>query len=410
MYQYSPGNNAVFDLPDWNARWSLALGATTNGGISIVGDNLYIETYKPSLLAVDAQSGKLLWEAPLENIAMNAPIVSNGVVIVGTGENKRLSEQGTNVIYGRPEGDYVIGFDAKTGKRLWSFHTVGENMPTGALAIAGNHSSFIFSNGDAHIYALDTTNGRLLWETEMPGESMMSSLSTYNGLVYGMSTVFVSQKYWDEHFPPTQEAQANAETLKRTWAIDPTTGSFRWVGYFGYTDGTPSLGSGMLFNETFLWDDPRANEAYNIFYAADAASGAIQWKYRSVDGPKPLLGSDELAVASMYDAGVVYTSLPVARQFDAFDAVTGRLRWSTQTREAVKMSSVISNGLIYFGDTGGWFYILKAADGSIVQNVRFPELFRTSPPVIVGRTLFVADNTHLYAIPLEDLARGLIPQ
>ncbi|HTX59079.1 MAG TPA: PQQ-binding-like beta-propeller repeat protein, partial [Verrucomicrobiae bacterium] len=119
-------------------------------------------------------------------------------------------------------------------------------------------------------------------------------------------------------------------------------------------------------------------------------------------------GSLELSIAGLYSEGVFYDSLLYSNRFAAFDAASGRVLWRTPTTGRVKMSAVLKDGLVYFGDTAGYFYVVRATDGAILAKTKFPEIFTTSPPVIVGDRLFVANSSTLYALRLEDLRRGVI--
>jgi outer membrane protein assembly factor BamB len=379
-----------------------------NGGLSIVGNTLYVEDYEPKLYALDARTGAVRWSSSLPNIAMNTPIVVNGIVIVGTGTSFTLYWGDLDSVFGRPAGDHIIAFDSSVGTKRWSFQTVGEDMPTGTLALAGYRPVFIFSNGDNHVYALDPTSGALIWKQPTPGMSTMSHLATYHGLVYGLTTHMTSPSYWKQHFGPAKDQQREVEKTRNTWAVDPLTGRFVWSNRFGTTDGAPALGDGTIFDESNLWAEIGSLQ-YNVIYAADAASGAIRWSYESPGGPQPLKGSDEQSIAGMYYSGVYYESLPSARAFAALDARNGKLLWMVPTHEAVKMSAVVKDGLVYVGDTGGYLYLIRASNGSLVRTIRFPDIFRTSPPVIVGDTFFVANGKSLYAIDLQKLYKGIIP-
>jgi outer membrane protein assembly factor BamB len=117
-------------------------------------------------------------------------------------------------------------------------------------------------------------------------------------------------------------------------------------------------------------------------------------------------GSDENSIAGLYSSGVFFDSLQMVRQFAAFDAQTGNLRWEIPTEGPVKMSAVEKDGLLYFGDTSGYFYVVDAASGAVKSKVKFPDIFTVSPPVIVGNTLFVACSKTVYAISLDALRAG----
>src|ERR1700726_3592385 len=83
MYQYTADHEAMFRSPVWDAHWAHRLGGRGNGGVSIVGTTLYVESFDKRLTALDAQTGRKLWEAELPNIAMNTPVIADGSIFVG---------------------------------------------------------------------------------------------------------------------------------------------------------------------------------------------------------------------------------------------------------------------------------------------------------------------------------------
>lgn len=64
------------------------------------------------------------------------------------------------------------------------------------------------------------------------------------------------------------------------------------------------------------------------------------------------------------------------------------------------MSAVEKNGRLYFGDTGGTFYVVDAGSGRVLSRRMFPPFFSVSSPVIFGNTLYVANAETVRAIPL----------
>ena len=88
-----------------------------NRGLAILGDTLYMGTIDARLIAVDAKTGKPLW-----NIAVarpeagysltHAPLIVKDKVIVGVAGGE----------YGIR--GYITAYDAKTGKEAWRFNTI----------------------------------------------------------------------------------------------------------------------------------------------------------------------------------------------------------------------------------------------------------------------------------------------
>jgi outer membrane protein assembly factor BamB len=402
MYQNAADHNAVFRSPAWAVRWTHAFGGRVNGALSIVGTTMYVESFDKRITALDAQTGRELWNAALPNVAMNAPIVAGGRVFVGTGDNFALSDAPDRYVMGRPEGDSVIAFDVAHGKQLWRFDTVGEDMPTPVYVADNGPPKLIFSNGDDAVRALDPQTGKIIWQAPMIGAATMSSLAEYQGKIYGLSLLGFRYVATYDH---------NAALLRyqrRSWAIRPD-GQYVWQTPFGNADCSPTLADGMVFVE----DDVRRalyvadGRGHSEVYALDANTGAVRWKYVDAVGAWSAAGSRETSIAGLYANGDFYESLPFTRRFVAFAGRTGKIVWSFSTHAPVKMSAVERDGKLYFGDTAGWFYVLDARTGNQLQAQHFPQIFAASPPVIVGTTLFVAEDRAVLALPLA--ADGTLP-
>jgi PQQ-dependent dehydrogenase (methanol/ethanol family) len=91
-----------------------------NRGVAAYGDMVYMGTLDAKLVALDAKTGKLVWETEIADPELGysetmAPTAVDGKILIGT-------NGGEYGIRG-----FVKAFDAKTGKLLWTFHTIPEN-------------------------------------------------------------------------------------------------------------------------------------------------------------------------------------------------------------------------------------------------------------------------------------------
>jgi len=98
-----------------------------NRGVAIEGGKLFMGTLDAKLVALDAVSGKLLWETEIADPEKGysetmAPTVIDGKVLIGT-------NGGEYGIRG-----FVKAFDARDGKLLWTFYTVPEKGHEGVWA------------------------------------------------------------------------------------------------------------------------------------------------------------------------------------------------------------------------------------------------------------------------------------
>ncbi|MEW6007306.1 MAG: PQQ-binding-like beta-propeller repeat protein, partial [bacterium] len=87
--------------------------------------------------------------------------------------------------------------------------------------------------------------------------------------------------------------------------------------------------------------------------------------------------------------------------FYAFDAKTGTLSWKYKTGSHIYSSPVVKYGIVYFGDDGGRVYGLRATDGVPiwVYNAGHQEMFQFSSPVVSDGVLYIGSkDKSLYAL------------
>jgi PQQ-dependent dehydrogenase (methanol/ethanol family) len=91
-----------------------------NRGVAVYGDRVYMGTLDARLVALDAKTGKLIWDVEVGDPELGysetmAPTAVNGKILIGT-------NGGEYGIRG-----FVKAYDWKTGDLLWHFHTAPEN-------------------------------------------------------------------------------------------------------------------------------------------------------------------------------------------------------------------------------------------------------------------------------------------
>jgi alcohol dehydrogenase (cytochrome c) len=105
IYRYQPAPDA-----------RLCCGSV-NRGLAVLGDTLFMATVDARLIAIDARSGKPLWNTKVANYdagyAMTlAPLVVKDKVVVGVAGGE----------YGIR--GFLAAYDAKTGNEVWRFYTI----------------------------------------------------------------------------------------------------------------------------------------------------------------------------------------------------------------------------------------------------------------------------------------------
>jgi alcohol dehydrogenase (cytochrome c) len=104
-------------FPYENAPEARTCCGRVNRGVAILDDTLFMGTIDAHLLAIDAKSGQLLWDAKVADAAQRysitmAPVVVKDKVLIGTAGG----DMGIRAV--------IAAYDAKTGKEAWRVHTI----------------------------------------------------------------------------------------------------------------------------------------------------------------------------------------------------------------------------------------------------------------------------------------------
>ncbi|MEO0063395.1 MAG: hypothetical protein RLZZ08_1955 [Pseudomonadota bacterium] len=122
--------------------------------IALYGDKLFAATSDNHLVALDARTGRPVWDVAITDKPgfrnPGGPLAADGVIMQG------LTTQAAG-------GGLIAGFDAETGKHLWSFETVAKpGQPGGdswnGLPAEERHGGSVWTSG-----TYDAATGLALW-------------------------------------------------------------------------------------------------------------------------------------------------------------------------------------------------------------------------------------------------------
>jgi len=125
LYVYGFGDQVfAFDAADgtmlWRYQRRLPEGTIANSKktIALWGDKLYAATSDNHMVALDARTGRPVWDVVLtENTSVRnpgGPLVADGVVMQGFPNTEAAG------------GGLIVAVDAETGQHLWTFETVAK--------------------------------------------------------------------------------------------------------------------------------------------------------------------------------------------------------------------------------------------------------------------------------------------
>ena len=226
-----------------------------NRGVALYNGQLYFGTFDGRLIALEAESGKLLWEVLTVDQSKpytitGAPRVVNGKVLIGNG-GAELGVRG-----------YFTAYDAYTGDEIWRFYTVPGNPDEP------------FEN-EAMEKAAETWTGTW-WE--YGGGGTVWDAMAYDpelNLLY-VGTGNGSPWNWKKRSP---EGGDNLY-LSSILALDPDTGELKW--YYQTTPGDAwdfTATQHMILTELEIDDEPRKvimqAPKNGFFYVLDRETGEL---------------------------------------------------------------------------------------------------------------------------------------
>jgi alcohol dehydrogenase (cytochrome c) len=170
-------------------------------GLAISGDTLFWATYDGHLIAIDAKTGKAIWNKTIvewkKGLQLNvAPLVVKDKVILGPATN----EFGTNC--------WVAAYDVRTGAELWRFKTVPEPGEPGNETWPGDS----WKHGGAPIWvtgSYDPETNLTFWGTGNPNPGWNGGPRNPGDNLYSDSVVALEADTgalkWHYQFTPNDE-------------------------------------------------------------------------------------------------------------------------------------------------------------------------------------------------------------
>lgn len=401
-----------------------------NRGVAILNDTVYYGSIDAHFLALDAKTGRLKWDIEMADHKLGysstvAPLAVKDKIILGVAGGE----------YGIR--GFLDAYDAKTGKRVWRFHTIpgpedkdfgtweGDSWKMGSAAIwtTGSYdpatNTTIWGtgnpgpdwNGDVrkgdNLYScsfvgLDVDTGKKKWhfqftphDTHDWDATQVPVLidGTFRGAPAKMVTTANRNGFYYVLDRTTGKFLAGKPFVKQTWAkgLDDNGKPMVLPGSEPTEEGNlvwPSLAGGTN------WHSPSYSPQTNLFYVAAREQGAYFYK-----------GEAEYKPGVIFNGGGQRT-LPDEQPYGAIralDATTGNLKWEfrTQTPQGVGVLST-KGGLLFTGTTQGDFFALHAATGELLWRFKTNGGMNSNAmsyavdgkqyiAVAIGRSLYVFD-------------------
>lgn len=376
-----------------------------NKGVAIEGGKLFMGTLDAKLVALDAKSGKLLWETEIADPEKGysetmAPTVVDGKVLIGT-------NGGEYGIRG-----FVKAYNSADGKLLWTFNTIpekghegvwAENDATGrnmkrdikaekaALAEGGGNFYATLGGGVWMNPAVDLKTRTIffvvgnpspdLYGAERPGDNLYTD---------SMVAVDLDSGAYKWHFQYIAHDVWDLDAVSPAILLDVKDASGKMVPAVMHGGKTGHIyvhdratGKLIRFSEAMIpqenmWVLPTATGARML----PGANGGVEWSPMAYSPKTRMAYALNLhqpmtyhVEASKYPGGKLwlggaFKTIEAEKQWGRLAAVnvdTGKVAWKFDTEQPLIGGALATAGdLVFYGEGNGLFRALDARNGKLL--------------------------------------------
>jgi polyvinyl alcohol dehydrogenase (cytochrome) len=352
-----------------------------------------------NVIAINRQSGFLHWITQVDQhpaaIITGSPVVSGNTVIVGVSSN----EEGLADQPGYPCCTFrgsVVALDATTGKMLWQTYMLPVNggqtggysgnaiwqpaaidaanglvyigtgnnysVPQSAAdcqaGVSAGKNGSCFDPGDYFDseLALDIHSGAIRWTKQLQGSDIWT-VACSNAMP-GVTCPSPAGPDFDlggsgPNLLPKMLAVGQKSGV--LWGLDPVSGAVRWGALVGpgstlggiewgtATDGTRIFAAiANSLHDSYALANSGTAISWGSWAAVNAQTGSIEWQ--TADPTSGAIDTGAMSVAN----GVVYAGSYSGFMY-AMDAQTGKILWSFDSGGSVIDGPSIADGVVYWG-------------------------------------------------------------
>jgi PQQ-dependent dehydrogenase (methanol/ethanol family) len=375
-----------------------------NKGVAISEGKLFMGTLDAKLVALDAKSGKMLWETQIADPELGysetmAPTVADGKVLIGTNGG----EYGVR--------GFVKAYDANSGKLAWTFHTIPEKGHEGTWAVNDATGRNMHRDITAEKAALAKnsdfykTLGGGVWMTpaidrktktaffvagnpspdlygaERPGDNLYTNSMIAVDLdtgKYKWHFQYIAHDVWDlDAVSPVILTEAKDKSGKMI-PVAIHGGKTGHIYVHDRATGYLIRFSEPMVSQEGLWTLPTAKGARMSL----GANGGVEWSQMAVNPGLRLAYAANLeqpmtyhVEASGYPGGKLwlggaFKNVPGEEQFgnvSAVDLDTGKVVWKARTDQPMIGGVLATAGnLVFAGEGNGWFKAYDAKTGKVL--------------------------------------------
>ena len=372
-----------------------------NRGVAISEGKLYMGTIDAKLVALDAKTGKLLWEVQIADPDKGysetmAPAVVEGKIIIGT-------NGGEYGIRG-----FVKAFDANDGKLLWTFYTIPDkghegvwnpkdatgrdmhrNIEAEKAAFAKDASFFEKLGGGVWMTpAIDKKTRTIFFVVGNPSPDLYGAIRPGDNLytdsivaidldkgTYKWHFQYIAHDVWDlDAVSPPILTQARDASGKN---VDVVIHGGKTGHVYVHERNTGKLirFSDAMIPQENMWVLPTKEGARML----PGANGGVEWSPMAINPGLRLAYAANLHQPMTYHVeevpypggklwlGGAFKVIPTEEQWGQLVAVnldTGKIAWKHKTPQPL-IGGVLATagGVVFNGEANGWFKAYDAKTG-----------------------------------------------
>lgn len=371
-----------------------------NRGVAVYDNMVYMGTLDAQLVALDARDGSLVWKSQIAEPELGysetmAPTAVNGKILIGT-------NGGEYGIRG-----FVKAYDAKSGKLLWTFHSI----PTNSVGVWATHDATgrnmlrdiaaekealkrlgdpykTLGGGVWQNPAVDLKTNRVFFVVGNPSPDLDGSIRPGDNL-YTNSLVAVDLDTGNYvcHFQYIAHDVWDLDAVSPVILTDVKDKSGNTVpgalhgGKTGHVyvhnrdDCSLIRYSEAMVPQENMWVLPTKEGARML----PGANGGVEWSPMTIDAKLGLTYAINLHQPMTYHVestpypggklwlGGAFKVIPGERQYGNITAVdynTGKIKWQVETEQPmIGGIMATAGGLVFTGEGNGTFSALDSANG-----------------------------------------------
>jgi len=409
-YNHVYAINAVTGEQYWHYKHKIGPVSTyccgpNNKGVAVSEGKVFMGTLDAKLVALDAKTGKQLWETQIADPELGysetmAPAVVDGKVLIGTNGG----EYGVR--------GFVKAYDANSGKLSWTFHTIPEKGHEGVWAendatgrhmkrdIAAEKAALSRNGGDFYktlgggvwmTPAVDTKTKTVffvvgnpspdLYGAERPGDNLYTDSIVAIDLEtgkYKWHYQYVPHDVWDlDAVSPPILVNAKDKSGKVIPAVIHG-GKTGHIYVHDLSNGNLIRFSEPMVSQEGLWTLPTKDGARMSL----GANGGVEWSPMAFNPSLNLAFAVNLEQPMTYHVeaaaypggklwlGGAFKNSVGEEQFGnvtAVDVNTGKVVWKARTDQPMIGGALSTAGnLVFAGEGNGWFKAYDAKTGKVL--------------------------------------------